>query len=86
MADQGEQDPAGESLHPAQAVAVAQPPPPPLLPNQEEPANPNLRQNAAAGEVTLAVCSAFCFLVSRTCSCILYLRCNFNFSFKAFSF
>ena len=88
MADQGEkipQVPACENLQPAQAVAVAQPPPLPLLQNQEEPANPNPRQNAAAGEVTLAVCSAFGFLVSSTCSCILYLRCSFTFSLKAFT-
>ena len=55
MADQGDrvlQVPAGENLQPAQAVAVAQPPPPLLLQNQEEPADPNPRQNAAAGEDT----------------------------------
>ena len=71
MADQGEQVPqvpAGKNLQAAQAVSVAHPPlpPPPPPQNQEEPANPG--QNAAGEEVTLEVCSAFCFIISSTCS------------------
>ena len=52
MADQGEQVPqvpAGETFH------LLKQSPHPLLQNQEEPDNPNPRQYASAGEVTLAV-------------------------------
>ena len=89
MADQGKRVPqvlVGENPQAAQAVAVAQPPLPPPLQNQEEPVNSNPIQNAAGEEVTSEVCSACCFLISSTCSCILYLRCSFKFLFKAFSF
>lgn len=90
MADQGEQVPqvpAGENLQAAQAVTVAQAPPPPLLQNQEEPANPNPRQNAAAGEVTLEVCSAYCFhLPARVLTyCISVAVLNFRSRRLAFN-
>ena len=77
MADQGErvpQLPAGENLTCSssrrRATDAASTPPQ----NQEELANPNPGQNIAGGGVTLEVCSAFCFVVSSTCSCILYLH------------
>ena len=84
MADQVEQASqvsAGKNLQAAQAVAVAQPPSPLRPQNQEEPANPNSGLNTAREEVTLEVCLAFCFLVSRTCSWILYFRCLLKFVF-----